>query len=72
MSSTRRAKFYPEGFHTIESLSKGELFKRTPRAKKVYVRGPYNGKTYDCQAYDDMNQFYSVKGTLKVYTGFPY
>lgn len=68
----RRAKFIPEGFYTLKSLPIGEFFKRTERAKKVYIRGSYNGKTYDVQDYNDMNRYYSLKGTTKVYAGFTY
>ena len=67
-----RTKEVPEGYYTIKSLPIGEYFKRSATAKKVYVRGRYNGKTYDCFSVDDVNQFYSVKGTLQVYAGFTY
>lgn len=65
-------KFVPEGYYTIKSLPIGEYFQRKATSKKVYIRGRYNGKTYDCFSVDDMNQIYSVKGTLKVYAGFTY
>jgi len=68
----RRVKFIPEGYYTIKSLPTGEYFKRTIGARKVYARGYFNGKTYDCIAVENMNEGISLKGSTIVYSGFTY
>jgi hypothetical protein len=51
----------------VESIKKGELVKRTPNAKKTYVRGEYNKewKKYSLTDYNDIcSEIFAKKGTL--------
>jgi len=51
----------------VESIKKGVLVKRTPTAKKTFLRGDYirESKRYELQDYDDISNFiYVKKGTV--------
>lgn len=65
--------FY-EGWYSVKSLPKGELVKRSPTAKKVYVKGNYDrmAKAYELDDYDDISRQALVRGTTKVWAGFTY
>lgn len=68
-----RTKEVPEGYYTIRSLPIGEYFKLTERSRKVYVRGRYNGETYDCFPAEGMKEgIRIVEGSTFVYAGFTY
>jgi hypothetical protein len=66
--------YIPEGFYTLKSLPKGELFKRKMTSRKVYVKGDYDrgSKTYSVYDYENINSEMFAKGSLKVYAGFTY
>lgn len=59
---------------TMAQCPKGEYFKRTADAKRVWVRGEYNrsSKRYECHAADDVNQFIELAGNRVVFIGFTY
>lgn len=54
-------------FKKIEDLKKGEFFKRTETAKKVFVKDGYNRsiKRYQAHEFEDVNSFIGLpKGKL--------
>ena len=59
---------------TIKELKKGEFFKRKEDSKRVYIRGDYirSERRYECQAFDDINQFITLKPDTKVFIGFTF
>jgi hypothetical protein len=63
-----------EGWYRVDELSKGELVKRSPAAKKVYIVGNYDrqAKAYELDHYDDISMQSLVRGSTKVYAGFTY
>ena len=62
------------GYYQLKSLKKGEFFKKTQTARKVYVRGHYEpiDKVYYFSDAEDMNREGFAKGKTRVYTGFTY
>ena len=67
-------KYLPEGFYKLKDLRVGEFFKKSPAARKVYVRGHYerSDKRYYFSDTEDMNREGSAKGSTKVFAGFTY
>lgn len=53
----------------VEDIKKGTLVKRTPTAKKLYIRGEYNkfDKKYELQSYDDISAYVNVKKGTKLF-----
>jgi hypothetical protein len=54
---------------TVESIKAGTLVKRTPTAKKTYLRGEYNRelKKYSLTDYNDINaEVFVKKGTVLI------
>jgi len=62
------------GYYRLKDLRVGEVFKKSPTARKVYVRGHYEpiDKVYYFSDTEDMNREGFAKGTTRVYTGFTY
>lgn len=51
----------------VEAIKKGELVKRTPNAKKTYIRGAYNRELnkYSLMDYSDIcSEIFVKRGTL--------
>jgi len=51
----------------IEQIKRGDFFKKKEGAKKTFVRGEYCriNKAYECQNWDDANEYiYLKKGTI--------
>lgn len=55
----------------IEQIKKGEFFKKKEGANKTFVRGEYcrTNKVYECQNWDDINDFIYLKKGKLVYEG---
>ena len=53
----------------IEDLKQGDLFKRTPTAKKSFIKGAYNrsAKAYECTDYEDISNFINIKKGKEVF-----
>ena len=62
----------------IDNLGPGDLIKRTPDAKAVYVINHRNRKTkthdadFSCSKWDDMNSEIFIKADKIVYVGFTF
>lgn len=58
----------------IEKLKCGEYFRRTPTAKKTYIRRAYNRtlKRYEAQNYDDISHFIYLRKGKQVFTNFEF
>lgn len=58
----------------IEQLPIGSFFKRKQGAKKVYVRQAYNrfAKKYECNWFDDINDYIYLKKGTEVFTDFEF
>lgn len=58
----------------ISEVKKGEYFKRTESAKKVFKRGEYcrTSKAYECSDVNDINSVVFIKSTKPVFIGFTY
>ncbi len=63
---------------TIKEVKKGEFFTRKeidePNEHQVFIRGSYDRETkkYECQRFDDINDFIYLKAHTPVYTGFTF
>ncbi len=59
---------------SIETLKKGEFFKRKESAKKVYEKSVYcrENKKYECVNFDDINDFIYLKKGTKVFVNFDF
>tara|TARA_R100000808_G_C2083875_1_gene106762 strand:- start:265 stop:519 length:255 start_codon:yes stop_codon:yes gene_type:complete len=60
----------------LKDIKKGEYFKRTPQANKVFIKGDYirddGFNKYSCTDWDDMNREVFIKGNKKVFIGFTF
>lgn len=60
----------------LKELKKGEYFTikpiENPTEKQVYIKGDYDrsAKNYECQRFDDINEFRSFSGNKQVYRDF--
>ena len=57
-----------------KNIKNGDLIKKTPDAKTVYIKGHYNRneKDFSCSSYYDTNKEIFIKGNKNVYTGFTF
>ena len=69
----RKFELY-EGWYRVDALPVGELVKRSPASKKVYVRKNYDrlAKAYELDDYDDISRQILVRGSTKVWAGFTF
>ncbi len=67
-------QLYNFNMENIENLSIGDFFKRKEGAKKTYTRGSYNRamKAYECQNWEDINDYVYIKKGKKVFTDFEF
>jgi hypothetical protein len=58
----------------LKDLPKGEVFKRKPTARGVYLKGPYSRscRSYSCSKWDDMNCDILLRPTTIVYINFDF
>jgi hypothetical protein len=58
----------------LKKVKKGDLIKRTPDSKKVYMKSSYNRhlKSFICVDWDDVNRWLIIKADKQVYTGFTF
>lgn len=58
-----------DGWATIESLKKGDYFKRKPEANETYEKDSYerSNKKWCCTAFSDFCKFIYLKKGTKVY-----
>lgn len=58
----------------IKDLKIGEMFKRRPGTKRVYVRQAYDRgcRMYEAQSWDDTSEFMYFKRDVIVYVGFTF
>lgn len=58
----------------IETLKKGEFFKRKEGAAKTFTRGAYckTNKAYECQNWEDISDFIYLKKGKQVFIDFEY
>jgi hypothetical protein len=63
-----------EGWYRIDELMKGEIVKRGPGSKKMYIVGNYDRqvKAYEMDHADDISIQSLVRGSTKVWAGFEY
>jgi hypothetical protein len=64
---------YLDGRETeLRMCDNGEFFKRTQKAKKVWIRGDYvpSKKAFLCHAWDDVCQEMLIKADKKVFVDF--
>ena len=57
---------------TLSQVKQGEVFKRKPDAKTVFVRSHYDrgSKTFSCFDWEDVNREIFLKGTTPVFIDF--
>lgn len=60
------------GTKKIKELKRGEFFKRSEHAQRVYIKGDYDRatKSFSCIAYDDINQEIFIKANKEVFIDF--
>ena len=59
----------------LDTVRRGEFFKRTATSYKVYIRGDYTGvyhNRYSCIDTEDANREIFLKGNHMVFVGFTY
>jgi hypothetical protein len=58
----------------IETLKKGDFFRKKEGAKKTFTRGDYNRSTnrYECQNFDDISDYCELKKGTEVFTDFEF
>jgi hypothetical protein len=58
----------------LRKIKQGEVFKRKPDAKGLFVKGDYDRgtKSFSCSDYNDMNRELFIKSTKLVWLGFEY
>ena len=58
----------------LKDVPRGELVKRKPDAKGVFIRDDYcrGEKRYALQSWDDINKFVYLKGATIVYIDFEF
>lgn len=62
------------GWQTIESVKKGDFFKRKYNSNTVFVKQGYNrfDKKYSANKFDDISDFMHFKKGTLVYTNFEF
>lgn len=61
-------------FQPIDTLKKGDYFRRKEVSKKTHVRGSYihSRKAYECYDFDDVNSFIYLKKGKEVFVNFEF
>jgi hypothetical protein len=67
-------EYITEQWANIETLKKGEFFKRKPEQSKVYTREDYcrYTKKYEGQDWDNISRYCYFKKGTKVWVGFTF
>lgn len=62
------------GWQPIETVKKGDFFKRKPEAKKVFVKQNYNAsvKKYSANDFEDINAWQYFKKGVLVFIDFEF
>ena len=64
----------PIGYYSLNSIPKGEVFKRKETSNDVYIKNHYNKleKNFSCSSQFDWNKEIFIKSNKKVYVGFTF